>query len=1382
MGPPATPEEAAALEAFREVLPDDGRTTAWVNLTFIDENARTAEVDVLLLTPVGLFCVELKGWHGTITGNAQRWYQPGKTHPNPFLVTDRKGKRLASLLKSYASTPQQKSMVPWVNALVVLHGQGSTFAVDASGRAGVIKLDTYDVASKPPLRRLSDFLATPPANPKDSIDPQRAHLVRALCEKASFLPTPKTRMVGDYAVAESDPVAEGPNWQDVVVKHPNLPKLRQRLRLYDVPPKVSATERARIEQLAQREFQLTFGIKHEGIAVPQQFLVTDDGPALVFEYQDAERPLDAYLADEGAGLTLDDRVAMVEQLGDVLRYAHQRHLFHRALSPQRVWVRPTPTGPRLEIRDWYSAQKDRESSTTSWTVISRGVTDLLGVAGDQDLLWLAPEARHSVTDVPGAPLDVFGFGALAFLMLTGKPPATTIADVQQVQQDAGCFDPRTVTAALPDALSDVVGMLTAVEEAGRPASVEDALDLVREAWDEIRRPDDAAPREEVEDPLDAQTGDLIGGRFLVDGRRGEGSSGVALAVLDDTTGDDKELILKIARDDAAGRRLDVEAEVLTGLDHPRIVRLTESLELGGRRVLLLSDAGKETLATRLAKEGQSTLEQLQRWGTDLLEAMAYLVDAQGVFHRDIKPANLGIAPDPKYRKPHLTLFDFSLAREPLESVSSGTPGYLDPYLGSGRRTRYDRAAELWAVSVTLFEMATGVLPWWPNGAGGPATAKDTTPPVVEPTSFDPAVSAPLTSLFRKALAPDAKDRFGNVEDLLHAWSDVFASLALDEDDRIKDDSLAAAATLESPLEQSGLSAQALSALRRLDGVVTVADLLGVPPARISVIRGLGETYRKEIKARVAQWRDALRPAEPALGPEVALGIERVVTHLVEALPSADRPIASRVLGLSEGSAWPTAAEVAAELQTTRDRVTTLLDDAVAAWSAYAPFVTARAEVARILDDAGRVMTVPEVATSLVTLRGSTLDGAARTSHGAALLRAIVELDLRDGDPLFVLRRRSGAKPDLLALGEDAVVPGTEPDGESHPPADLLTELAGDLGAAADDLVASGVVTAASAVAALRRILDDVDTTGLWSVGDPRLLRLAAAASQKAAVSGFQELYPRDLSTETALEHAMRGKPGRSISQMAVRRTVSARFPQLANPLPSTADKLDVLMHDLYPDLIRQGEVYAPKSTALLTTGTVTTTQFAPTPAAEITRKLAESLDRHSALTLAVPPKRYVAAARALRAAFDVEVLDVAEVVVAATRDMLEAAGGSWAGLLGYDALDRDSKQWKGLEGVVQRAVEPVWAERLAQPRPLLLTNAGPLVRYGLTPLLAALLDTGTRRPAARWLLVAKSGDAHAPLLEGRTVPLGPSGWVDLPRELTSDLTTNTIRTDSEGPR
>ncbi len=1359
MGPAATPEEAAALEVFRDVLPDDGRTTAWVNLTFIDGNNRTGEVDVLLLTPVGFFCVELKGWHGKITGDSQRWYQPGKTHPNPFLVTDRKGKRLASLLKTHAPSQHVGQAVPWINALVVLHGQGSSFEVDDSGRAGVLKLDKYNVTSKPPLQRLSEFLTTPPADPRDRIDPQRAQFVRRLCEKADFRPTPKTRMVGDYAVADSDPVAEGVDWQDVVVRHPNLPKITQRLRLYDVPPKAAATERKRIEQLAQREYQLTWGIRHEGIAVPQQFLVTDDGPALVFEYQENERPLDAFLADEGAELPLDQRVAMVEQLGDILRFAHNRHLFHRALSPHRVWVRSTPAGPRLEVRDWYSAQKDRETTNlTSWTVISRGVTDLLGIAGTVDLVWFAPEARQTVSDVPGTPLDIFGFGALAFLILTGKAPATTIAEVQEVQQREGRFDPRAVTAALPDALADVVAELTTVEEAARPASMEDALELVRLAWYEVRRPDNEAPPEEVTDPLDAQTGDMIGERFLVAGRRGEGSSGVALGVLDDETGEDKEVILKIARDGAAGRRIDLEAEVLEGLDHPRIVRLVEKLELGGRSVLLMTDAGKETLATRLVKEGQSTLEQLQRWGTDLLEAMTYLNDARGVFHRDIKPANLGIAPDPGSRKPHLTLFDFSLAREPLDNTASGTPGYVDPFLGVGRRTRYDGAAELWSVSATLFEMATGVLPWWSNGASAPANTSDR--PVIEPTSFDPAVSAPLSELFKKALSPDVEERFANVEDLLHAWQRTFISLAHDDDARQKDDELASNVMLETLLEQSGLSAQALSALRRLDGIVTVADILGVHPVKINGIRGLGETYRKEIQARISQWRTALRPVEPAQGTEATLGVNRVVDNLLEMLPAGDRPIAHGLLGLVGDASWPTAADMAATFQTTRERVTSMLDDAVGKWSKDQPFLTARDELAKIIGDAGRVMTVPEAVGALLTLRGSTLDGTERLAYGTALVRAIVEFDARDTHPVFVLRRRA-AKPNLLALSEQ----GGDAEDAIIPPADLLNDLASELGSKADDLIAGGVIAASTATTELRALVDELGSTDQWEVSDTRLLRLAAAASQTAAFSGFNELYPRSLPIKEALEHAMRGKPGRSISQMAVRRTLNARFPHLTAPVPSS-DNLDALMRELYPELVNQDGLYAPKSTVLSRTGTMSTTQFTAIPAAEITRKLTESLGRHAALTLTVTPKRYVAATGALASRFDVGILDVADLVIRASKARIEKAGGIWRGLLGYDALDRDSKEWKSLLNVVQGAVEPIWSERLGAEGPLLLTNAGPLVRYGMTSLLATLLDTGTKRPAARWLLVAKPGDARAPMLEGRSVPLGPSGWIDLPRDLT----------------
>jgi hypothetical protein len=69
----------------------------------------------------------------------------------------------------------------------------------------------------------------------------------------------------------------------------------------------------------------------------------------------------------------------------------------------------------------------------------------------------------------------------------------------------------------------------------------------------------------------------------------------------------------------------------------------------------------------------------------------------------------------------------------------------------------------------------------------------------------------------------------------------------------------------------------------------------------------------------------------------------------------------------------------------------------------------------------------------------------------------------------------------------------------------------------------------------------------------------------------------------------------------------------------------------------------------------------------------------------------------------------------------------------------------------------------------------------MAELLSTLLDVGTPRPAARWLLVAKQGSQAVPLLEGKPVPLGPSGWVELPADL-SLLTEHTVTRSNSGAR
>ena len=92
--------------------------------------------------------------------------------------------------------------------------------------------------------------------------------------------------------------------------------------------------------------------------------------------------------------------------------------------------------------------------------------------------------------------------------------------------------------------------------------------------------------------------------------------------------------------------------------------------------------------------------------------------------------------------------------------------------------------------------------------------------------------------------------------MLAEWRAAFsAPIATVPDDA---ESRAAAATLTTPLAESGLSARALSALEPFS-VATVGDLARLDPGRLSVISGVAEPSRKEVRTRAKQWRERLGP-------------------------------------------------------------------------------------------------------------------------------------------------------------------------------------------------------------------------------------------------------------------------------------------------------------------------------------------------------------------------------------------------------------------------------------------------------------------------------------------------------------------------------------------
>lgn len=395
MGDAAQAQEAEALDKIRQLLPDDGIARAWANVTFTDNQGRLNEVDVLLLTRSGLFVVELKGWHGEITGDQRTWRLGNRTEKNPRLLANDKAKRLRSVLMDLARTANlSTSAVPYVDEAVVMHGRRSRIRLDRFGAESVWALDGFEVQGLAADRAVSGLLARLPT--RDPIDLPRARQIDALMDAAGLMPRPRQRMIGQYALDSGEPLGEGPGWQDFLVKHPDG-VTKRRIRLFPYPKGADRETREGIDLRARREFRLTDGVVHPGIIGPRDLLTPEEGPALLFAYEEDELSLEDYLAQHAEDLTFEARERIVQDLAELVRFAHGQRLTHRGLSPMSVRVKDQGEGSvGVRIRDWDLARRP-DSGTSTATVVSRGITDLVGAVDPAALLYLAPETLRGAT-------------------------------------------------------------------------------------------------------------------------------------------------------------------------------------------------------------------------------------------------------------------------------------------------------------------------------------------------------------------------------------------------------------------------------------------------------------------------------------------------------------------------------------------------------------------------------------------------------------------------------------------------------------------------------------------------------------------------------------------------------------------------------------------------------------------------------------------------------------------------------------------------------------------------------------------------------------------------------------------------------------------------
>jgi serine/threonine protein kinase len=1367
--------EAEGLALVRAIMPDETPFRAWSNFEFRDSHGRWHEVDLLLLGRGQLHLIELKYYSGTLTGDDQRWVR-GRRRPedSPLKLARRKAQYFASKLKDElrlwaqeqnTRVPDSRDVVPFVQESVFLHHPDLRCLLSEASTINLYGLDGNESRSN--LSGISQLVFEPAGRRAIGLN-QELILVKLL-ERIGLVQR-REREAGSWVI-EDQAIDSGEGWQDWLASHRVVQQDRARIRFQVLPSSASQQDKTSARQIAEHEFRVMSRLHHDGLLRPRDLVESELGVGLVYPYDPQWQRLDLWLAAQENGVPLGTQLSMIRQIGETLQYAHNNRVVHRGLSPLAVWVRPVPgTAHDVKVRvgDWQGAGTVNGAAGTHGS--ARGVTTLVGaVPADDDTAltdaFAAPEGVWS-PDADRIRLDVFGLGALAFYLLTGAPPAESGIALKQRLRDQQGLD---LAIELPQVSSPLRSL---VLKATHPAPTRRTADIAAVLAHLASAERDTATEGEVADPLEATPDTLLDGRFRLIRRLGQGSTAVGLLVHDGLAdGPDAERVLKVALDDDAAARLDDEADVLRRLAAPRIVKALEGpIVVGGRRALLLESAGQETLTDVLRTRTRLSLDLLERFGTDLLDALVAL-DKAGIDHRDIKPSNLGVRENRGDRTKHLVLFDFSLTRAAASATQAGTPPYLDPFL-VGKRDRYDSAAERYAASVVLFEMATGSTPAYGDGQADPATIDDEAR--VDPELFDPALAGAFVAFFRTALARDAAARHHTAEALRAAWLAIFARDATTQPDESNDE-LAAQATVTTPLRDSGLTARALSALEPY-AVQTVGELLTVDPVRLSSMPGVANATRLQISARIKEWRARLgadlRPLETSGQVQTPTDAAGLLVRAVANRRSLSRGGITRlVLGFgTDLDAFATHAQLGANLDppVTSNGATQLLKRLQELWAADD---AARALLDRLADAVSARLTELGSVATVDELTRTVLDALAPEKHpderlARGLLRFTLErrraMSKADGsrEPVWVRRREGVVR--LLAAEQS------------------LFDVAESLAAEADRLVAAAGDPTRAIVPAhrVRGRLEAAVPAGVSvpaALAEPgRRATLAAAASTRAAASGAGELHHRDLTPVAALELTFAGFGGQQLAPEEIRERVRVRFPAVAE-LPQR-HVLDALVTEAglgltFDDRLR---VYRATQAGSRTTGlesrrptslAVTTSPVGSTGA--LGARLETSIASRSFLALGVYADRLTRFVTAAQARYAASVVDVTGELLGALRKASEGVV-PWEQVRAADAEGESSRGRRGLNELVRRswpeveaAVERALADGDADT-PVLLTEAAPLARYDNVGLLARWTDLAAPRRRAVWLVVPQLGGNHGPVIDGRPVPLAaPNQFVAL---------------------
>ncbi len=271
------------------------------------------------------------------------------------------------------------------------------------------------------------------------------------------------------------------------------------------------------------------------------------------------------------------------------------------------------------------------------------------------------------------------------------------------------------------------------------------------------------------------------GRYIIRSRIGQGGMAeVFLAEAVDEKGDQLNVALKLMRKGVPEDKFADEADLMSMLSHPNLVRMLEVGAAFGRPFIamefLIGGDLREVMEAHRRQMRGFPLGMAVHLCVEVLRALAYFHTATtrtgtplSLVHSDVNPANVFFSGAGEVK-----LGDFGVASSghidigPGEGVAAGKLSYLSPEQTRGEPL--GPASDLWSVGVMMHELIVGYHPFQKEGASEQETMNLIRAAKLNIPDY---VDKPLAAVLRKALTPDLRQRYrsaGEFAGPLFAWA------------------------------------------------------------------------------------------------------------------------------------------------------------------------------------------------------------------------------------------------------------------------------------------------------------------------------------------------------------------------------------------------------------------------------------------------------------------------------------------------------------------------------------------------------------------------------------------------------------------------------------